>query len=182
MAGLLLIHGLATPGFLMEEYGRNATVGLAGVSAVPAAAVILAVAMLLPPVLRGGRSTVLRAQVAAVVLLAAFGGVGLIYPALVPLVPLMVEPWVYVVLLPTLVVYAVVARRAYHTSRLTRRRTDLWVAVGMTWLGVSLALYLLSAVWSVGLLVGASDGRVGGPGGGRLGRGRSRPPASVPEA
>src|SRR5882724_9724422 len=28
--GLLVIHGLATPGIFLDEYGRNATVGLAG--------------------------------------------------------------------------------------------------------------------------------------------------------
>jgi len=38
MAGLLLIHALATPDFILGEYGRNATVGLAGALAVPAGA------------------------------------------------------------------------------------------------------------------------------------------------
>ncbi|HET8804921.1 MAG TPA: hypothetical protein VFM47_00520, partial [Gaiellales bacterium] len=35
-AGLMTIHGLATPGVFLEEYTRNAIVGLAGVLAVPA--------------------------------------------------------------------------------------------------------------------------------------------------
>ena len=30
MAGLLIVHAAATPGFILGEYGRNATVGLAG--------------------------------------------------------------------------------------------------------------------------------------------------------
>ena len=41
-----------------------------------------------------------------------------------------------------------VARRAYLIHRLTRRRGDLWVAIGMVWLGSSIELYLLSPVWS----------------------------------
>ena len=46
IAGLMTIHGLATPGVFLEEYAHNATVGLAGVLAVPAGGVILAAAVL----------------------------------------------------------------------------------------------------------------------------------------
>ncbi len=150
MAGLLAIHGLATPGFFLEEYGRNATVGLAGALAVPAGGVVLALAIIAPPNLRGGRKLVLRSQVAVLAVLVAFGAVGLLHPELVPLVPVSAQPWALLVLCPTAALYWLVANRAFHIYRLTRRRADLWVSVGMVWLGSSIILYLLSAVWTAG--------------------------------
>jgi hypothetical protein len=148
VAGLMTVHGLATPGFLLEEYGRNATVGLAGVLAVPAGGVLLAAATLAPPAASGARRVVLGCQVAVLTAVVAFGLVGLLHPALVPLVPLQIEPWVYVVLFPVAAVYAWLAWRAYRTHQLTGRRADLVVAVGLVWLGASIVFYLLADVWS----------------------------------
>ena len=48
MAGLLVIHALATPGYILEVYERNATVGLAGAFAVPTGGIVFVVALLLP--------------------------------------------------------------------------------------------------------------------------------------
>jgi hypothetical protein len=154
MAGLLAIHGLATPGFLFEEYARNAIVGLAGVLAVPVGGVLLAAAVHAPPARAYARRLIVWAQAATLGVLVVFGSVGLLHPALIPLVPLMVEPWAVVVLAPVSVVYLWIARRAFHTYRLTGRRTDLSVAVGLVLLGWSLVLYLLSGVWSVGFWAG----------------------------
>src|SRR5579862_8350110 len=42
MAGLLTIHGLATPGVFLGEYGRNVIVGLTGAIAVPVGGALLA--------------------------------------------------------------------------------------------------------------------------------------------
>ena len=54
MAGLLLIHALATPGFILGEYGRNATVGLAGALAVPAGGIVFAIALIAARAARRG--------------------------------------------------------------------------------------------------------------------------------
>jgi hypothetical protein len=91
---------------------------------------------------------VLGCQVAVLTAVVAFGLVGLLHPALVPLVPLQIEPWVYVVLFPVAAVYAWLAWRAYRTHQLTGRRADLVVAVGLVWLGASIVFYLLADVWS----------------------------------
>ena len=148
VAGLMTVHGLATPGFLLEEYGRNATVGLAGVLAVPAGGILLAAATLAPPAAAGARRVVLACQLGVLAALVAFGAVGLVHPALIPLIPLQIEPWVYVVLFPVAAVYAWLAWRAYRTHQLTGRRADLTVAVGLVWLGASIVFYLLADVWS----------------------------------
>ena len=73
MAGLLAIHGLSTPGFFLEEYGRNAVIGLAGALAVPAGGVIMALAVFAPPNLPHGRTWVVRGQIVAISVLVAFG-------------------------------------------------------------------------------------------------------------
>ena len=69
MAGLLAVHGLATPGIFLEEYGRNAVVGLAGALAVPAAGVVLALAVYAPPALPGADRLIVRAQLLAILAL-----------------------------------------------------------------------------------------------------------------
>ncbi len=148
--GLLVIHGLATPGIVLEEYGRNATVGLAGALAVPAGGVLLALAVIVPPANRIAAGLIWRGQVVCLVALTLFGAIGLLHPSLVPLVPLTVHPWVYFVLLPVAAAYAWIARRAHHTHQLTGRRADLFVAVGLVWLGSSVPLYLLSPAWTIG--------------------------------
>ncbi|MDX6522552.1 MAG: hypothetical protein QOI17_65, partial [Gaiellales bacterium] len=111
MGGLMVIHGLATPGIFLDEYGRNATVGLAGVLAVPVGGVLLALAVIVPPAHRSARRLVIRGQAIGLAALVLFGAVGLLHPALVPLVPLTVQPWVYLVLVPVAAAYAWIARR-----------------------------------------------------------------------
>ena len=149
MAGLMTIHGLATPGVFLGEYARNATVGLAGVLAVPAGGVILAAAVLAPSARTGATRVVACCQAAALAALLVFGVVGLAHPELIPLVPLQVEPWVYLVLFPVSIVYLWIARRAFVTHQLTGRRADLTVAVGLIWLGCSIVIYLLSDTWTL---------------------------------
>jgi putative nucleotidyltransferase with HDIG domain len=148
MAGLLLIHALATPGFILGEYGRNATVGLAGALAVPAGGIVLAIALMLPARLVAAPKLIGRAAGATVAALVVLGAIGLGHPALVPLVPVGASPWSYALLLPACAVYAWVARRTWHTFQLTRRSSDAAVTIGLAWLGTSIPVYLLSPVWS----------------------------------
>jgi putative nucleotidyltransferase with HDIG domain len=150
MAGLLVIHGLATPGFLLALTEPNATIGLAGALAVPAGGVLLAAAVFAPAAPRIARRLILWSQASTIGVLVVFGAIGLVHPALVPQVPLKLEPWVFVLLAPVSGVYLWMARRAFHTYRLTGRRADLSVAVGLVLLGWSLVLYLLSDVWTPG--------------------------------
>jgi putative nucleotidyltransferase with HDIG domain len=150
LAGLLSIHGLATPGFLIDVSVRNATIGLAGVAAVPAAALLLALAVAVPASVPHARRWIVGVEAAVLVALLTFGIVGLVHPQLIPLVPISIKPWMYLVLIPTSAVYALIALRAYRISRMTRRHADAWVAIGVVWLGASLALYLLSSTWALG--------------------------------
>jgi len=150
MAGMLAIHGLSTPGFILDEYGRNAVIGLTGALAVPAGGVIMALAVIAPPNLPQGRTWIVRGQIAVVAALVTLGFIGLMHPELVPQVPVMVHPWVLFELIPTAILYALVANHALRTFRLTRRRADLWVSIGMVWLGSSIVIYLLSGVWTIG--------------------------------
>jgi hypothetical protein len=148
MAGLLLIHALATPEFILSGYGRNATVGLAGALAVPAGGIVFAVALMMPARMVSARKVIARSAVATLATLAVLGTIGIGHPALVPLIPVSVTPWAYVLLTPACLVYAWLARRTWHTFELTRRMTDAAVAVGLVWLGTSIPVYLLSPVWT----------------------------------
>jgi putative nucleotidyltransferase with HDIG domain len=148
MSGLLLIHALATPGFILGEYGRNATVGLAGALAVPAGGIVFAIALMLPARRVAAPTLIARAAGAALLTLVILGTIGIAHPALVPLIPVSVTPWAYVLLTPACLVYAWLARRTWHTYQLTRRITDAAVSVGLVWLGTSIPVYLLSPVWS----------------------------------
>jgi putative nucleotidyltransferase with HDIG domain len=148
MSGLLLIHALATPDFILGEYGRNATVGLAGALAVPAGGIVFAIALVLPARRMAAPDLIARSAGAALVALVILGTIGLVHPELVPLVPLSVTPWAYVLLTPACLVYGWLARRTWHTYQLTRRMTDAAVALGLVWLGTSIPVYLLSPVWS----------------------------------
>jgi putative nucleotidyltransferase with HDIG domain len=148
MAGLLVIHALATPGFILSDYGRNATVGLAGALAVPAGGIVLAIALVLPARLVAAPRLIGRAACCAVAALVVAGAIGLASPGLVPLVPISITPWAYGLLMPACAVYAWIARRTWHTYELTRRPSDAAVSVGLVWLGTSIPLYLLSPVWS----------------------------------
>jgi putative nucleotidyltransferase with HDIG domain len=89
-----------------------------------------------------------RAAGAALLTLVILGTIGIAHPALVPLIPVSVTPWAYVLLTPACLVYAWLARRTWHTYQLTRRITDAAVSVGLVWLGTSIPVYLLSPVWS----------------------------------
>jgi putative nucleotidyltransferase with HDIG domain len=148
MAGLLVIHAAATPGFILEEYGRNATVGLAGALAVPTGGILFAVALLVPVRVTDAPRRILQATAVTVTALLVFGAIGLGHAALVPLIPVNVSPGVYVLLTPACVVYAWLAWRSWQTYLLTRRPSDAVVAVGLVWLGTAVPAYLLSPVWS----------------------------------
>jgi putative nucleotidyltransferase with HDIG domain len=135
MASLLFVHGLASPGFIVE---MNGVVSLTGAATLPVGGVILALSAM--PVARS-RSTVRALLYLQGVLMAgviALGVAALWLPSLVPSVPEPASPAALVTLLVGLGFYGLLALRALHTALLTRRRADLGVFIGLVWLAGAL--------------------------------------------
>jgi putative nucleotidyltransferase with HDIG domain len=140
MASLLLVHGIATPFFLVE---MNGVVSLTGAATLPVGGVILALSAL--PAARTPRSVtpLLGLQAVLMVGVVALGLTALWLPGLVPGVPEPASLSALAVLVVGLAFYGVLALRALHTVLLTRRRADLAVFVGLVWLAGALLPALL---------------------------------------
>jgi HD-GYP domain-containing protein (c-di-GMP phosphodiesterase class II) len=147
MTLLLTIHGLATPGVIL---GPNGVVALAGGTALPAGAAVLALAGL--PAVRRPENVTLIWRLLAVLLgtLAVAGIVVLFEPSVVPSLPKAGDPDAYALGIVGLVLFLLIAHRAVRTYVLTRRTTDLLVVTGAVWLGVALypALLLQPGGWA----------------------------------
>jgi putative nucleotidyltransferase with HDIG domain len=164
MASLLLVHGFASPGFIVE---MNGVVSLTGAATLPVGGVILALSAL--PTARSPRAvrSLLWLQAALMAGVVALGLVALWLPSLVPSVPEPASLPAIAVLVVGLAFYGLLALRALHTVLLTRRRADLAVFVGLVWLAGALVPALmqnyLDLAWWLGhglevagvLLVGA---------------------------
>ena len=128
MAVLLVFHSLATPTVLI---GDNGLVQAAGALNIPLGGLILFASAL--PGLRRPRSCarVLRIQVAVLATLTAVGVAGLLSPGLIPVIPRygsVAAALVFVIGAPMLLA---LAYRAGRTFLLTRRTSDVLVAVGV---------------------------------------------------
>jgi HD-GYP domain-containing protein (c-di-GMP phosphodiesterase class II) len=151
MAALLLVHGLATPGFLV---GRNGLVAFSGAATLPIGGAILALSALSP--FRRPR----RAGPIVGLQVGLFGGivgvsvVGMVSPALVPGVPEVGSSGAIALMAAGLVFYGVLMLRAFNTFLLTRRFADVLVVCGILWLGVALVAALTLDYWYVGWWVG----------------------------
>jgi putative nucleotidyltransferase with HDIG domain len=164
MASLLLVHGFASPGFIVE---MNGVVSLTGAATLPVGGVILALSAL--PTARSPRAVrpLLWLQAGLMAGVVALGLVALWLPSLVPSVPEPASLTAIAVLVVGLAFYGLLALRALHTVLLTRRRADLAVFVGLVWLAGALVPALmqnyLDLAWWLGhglevagvLLVGA---------------------------
>jgi len=131
MAALLALHGLATPGIILPY---NGLVGFTGAATLPIGGAVLALSAL--PSLRRPRG-VRRLLVLQAVLLAAIAALGtacMLRPSLLNGVPKPGDPVAYAALSVAVVFYGVLLLRAERTYRLTRRRGDLGVVVGLVWL------------------------------------------------
>ena len=164
MASLLVVHGLASPGFIVE---MNGVVALTGAATLPVGGVILAISAWPGANRPRAVAPLLWLQAALMVGVVALGVAAMWLPSLVPSVP---EPASFAAI-ATLVLglsfYAVLSLRALHTVLLTRRRADLAVFVGLVWLAGALVpalmLTYLDLAWWLGhglevagvLLVGA---------------------------
>ncbi|MEA2125675.1 MAG: hypothetical protein QOI80_2457 [Solirubrobacteraceae bacterium] len=151
MTGLLLVHGLATPGILV---GMNGVVALAGGLSLPVGAALLALTAL--PGLRRPRDvrTLVTYQVALFVLVIDLGVVGMLFPSIVPSVPAVGSPAAKALLVVGAVLFATIVLRALRTFALTRRASDLVAAAGCVWLGVALFPQMIMGYATLGFYVG----------------------------
>ncbi|MGH3132313.1 MAG: HD-GYP domain-containing protein [Gaiellaceae bacterium] len=140
MAALLCLHGLATPGIVV---GMNGVVAFTGGATLPVGGAILALGVI--PALRKPTAVkpLLCLLSAGVVLILGLGLAAIAEPSLVPPVPEPRSPVAWLVLVTGMGFYALLFWRAVRTFRLTRRSTDLLVAVGIVWLAVAVPAALL---------------------------------------
>jgi putative nucleotidyltransferase with HDIG domain len=151
MAALLVLHGLATPGVLFDDYG---VVALSGGATLPVGGFLLALCTL--PVLR--RPDVVRPLLALQVVLLAgvalLGGIGLAFPNTVPPVPAARSGAAIGLLVVGLGLYLLVGWRAFRTFRLTHRAADFLVVVGAVWLTAALSAACLLDYTELGWWLG----------------------------
>lgn len=144
MAALLCLHGLATPGIIVE---MNGVVAFTGGATLPVGAAILALGAL--PALR--RPTAVRPLLwllaVGVVGILALGLAAIVEPSLVPPVPEPRSAPALAVLAGGMAFFGLLFWRALRTFRLARRWADLLVAVGILWLASALPAALLLG-WS----------------------------------
>ena len=158
MAALLALHGIATPGVLI---GMNGVVAFTGGATLPVGAAVLALSAL--PALRRPRD-IRPLLVLQVVLLAgvlALGAVGMLVPSAVPSVPAPGSREAVTLLVVGLALFGLLTLRAVRTFRLTRRRADLVVAVGIVWLASALPPAMLLNFMELGWWLGHTFELVG---------------------
>ncbi|HXV35294.1 MAG TPA: HD-GYP domain-containing protein [Gaiellaceae bacterium] len=151
MALLLSLHGIASPGVLVE---MNGLVAFTGGATLPLGAAILALTAL--PSLQGPQNVrrLLLLQAALLAAIALLGIAGMISPDLVPSVPEPASPTAIAILAAGLALYAFLAYRAVSTVLLTRRGADLMVVLGLFLLAVALTASLLLDYWDLGWWLG----------------------------
>ncbi len=158
MAALLALHGIATPGVLI---GMNGVVAFTGGATLPAGAAVLALSAL--PALRRPRDIrpLLILQVVLLAGVLALGAVGMLVPSSVPSVPAPGSPEAVTLLVVGLALFGLLTLRAVRTFRLTRRRADLVVAVGIVWLAAALPPAMLLNFMELGWWLGHTFELVG---------------------
>lgn len=148
LAGILAVHGLASPGVILpadEFHVISASGGLA----VPIAGAVLVLAA-------SRRVTVWTARRIWLPLVLSFTtvvGVGtlvLTVPSVVPAIPLGTPSVRGAVVAITLAVYALLIVRTLETATLTRRIMDLGMPVGFAWLATSGVDAVVGSTFSIG--------------------------------
>jgi len=151
MAALLGLHGLATPGFIVE---MNGVVAFTGAATLPVGGAILALSAL--PGLRRPRrlKPLIALELVLMLAILGLGTVGLLNPDLVPAVPEAGSPPALAALAAGAGFYLLVGLRALGTFALTRRANDLAVAIGIAWLAAALPAALLLTYQDLGWWLG----------------------------
>jgi len=151
MAALLCLHGLATPGVIVD---MNGVVAFTGGATLPVGGAILALGALSALRRPAAVRPLLSLLAVGVIAIFALGAAAIVEPDLVPAVPEPGSPTAWIVLVVGLAFYAVLFWRALRTFRLTQRRADLVVAVGIVWLAAALPAALLLGYWNLGWWLG----------------------------
>ena len=165
MAGLLSIHGLATPGIVV---GNNGVISLTGAMTLPVGGAVLALSAL--PALRRPRGirALLVFDVLAFVGIIVLGTIGMAFPSVVPSVPTPGSASAIAALAIGMTLYCLLLLRTLKTYLLTRRPADLAIVVGVSWMTAALPPALMRdysyLVWWIGhfaelagiLIVGAA--------------------------
>jgi HD-GYP domain-containing protein (c-di-GMP phosphodiesterase class II) len=151
MAALLVVHGIATPGFLVDQPGVGA---FSGAATLPVGGALLVLCTLPEFRRRTAIPSLLALQAILLMAVAALGTIGIAVPSSVPAVPEPRSLPALAALAIGLAFYGLVAWRAACTYRLTRRFTDLLVVVGVAWLAAALSAALLLAWWQLGWWIG----------------------------
>jgi hypothetical protein len=127
MTAMMAVHAIATPGVLV---GPNGVVALAGGLSLPAGAAVLALTAL--PAVRTLRrmAPLLALQAVLGAAIVGAGIAGLVWPALVPAVPQTGGTAALALMAFVFGLFGLLANRALRTYALTRRPSDLAVAVG----------------------------------------------------
>jgi hypothetical protein len=147
MAGLLGIHGLATPGVIV---GMNGLVSLTGAATLPVGAAILGLSAV--PTFRRPKSMgpLLALQAFSLITVFFLGFIGLAVPTVVPNVPAPGSGPAVAALIVGVVLFSVLLLRAVKTYLLTHRVADLAVVIGIAWLTAALPPALLMNYMELG--------------------------------
>ena len=151
MAMLLAVHGLMTPGVLVE---RNGVIALTGAATLPVGAAVLALSGLSQFNVPRSIPRVIGLTCACAVVILILSVVGALVPSLVPSVPEARSPAALLLFAIGLVLFAALAVRAAKTFLLTRRFADLAVVFGLALLASSLYGSLVLTFMDLGWWLG----------------------------
>ncbi|MEY2571693.1 MAG: hypothetical protein QOE63_2043 [Acidimicrobiaceae bacterium] len=135
MGAILAVHGLVTPGVLVENTNLSP---ITGGATVPVGAAILALGAVPGFAVPARIPLLLRTSVVITILVLAASGLGIVDPSLVPAVPAARSTGAIALLILGGACLTLVVVRASRTWLLTRRSADLAVVVGVAWLGAAL--------------------------------------------
>jgi putative nucleotidyltransferase with HDIG domain len=153
MAALLALHGLSTPGFIIPT--MNGVIMFTGGATLPAGAVLLAFSSFGLPQRWGiGVKRLLWIEAALLAVILGLGLSAIFSASLVPPIPSANSPAALVTLAATLLVFLLLGARALRTFLLTRRLSDLVVAIGIAWLATSLVAALTLTYTQLGWWLG----------------------------
>jgi HD domain-containing protein len=151
MAGLLALHGLATPGMFV---GVNGVIAITGGLTLPLGGLVLLLATAVPAALLRRVGVWLALEGLAIAGLLALGGLALAAPEIVPQVPAPGSASALALLALGLLAFGLLVLRALRTFLLTRRISDLAVVVGLAWLATALVPALIMDYQQLGWWLG----------------------------
>jgi len=151
MAALLAVHGLVTPGVLVEN---NGLIAVTGAATLPVGAAVLALSGLRVFNERASIPWVIAISFACAVAIVALSVTGVLVPRLVPAVPEANSPQALTLFAVGIVLFGALAVRAANTFLLTRRVADLAVVFGLVLLGTSLYGALVLTFMDLGWWLG----------------------------